>query len=289
MTHHAFDATGPLTLDVHVTGGRLVVNATDTDVAVVTVSPHDARSDQDRQAAEQTTVRLDGSVLTVQTPRRRGIRAWLGSGPATTVVIDVPDGSSLTFRGWADLATTGRLGDVDASSTMGDVRIEHAAAARVSSAVGDVRVQRADADLDLRTQAGQAGCGLTLGRARLRTSAGDVELGEAHGVTELKTAAGSIRVGTSTAELSARTASGDVRVERAESGVLRLRTHHGQVDVGVPHGTAAWLDVDTRAGVLHSELASAEAPQDDDRTVEVHVHNLSGDVHVRRHDPKETR
>jgi hypothetical protein len=57
----------------------------------------------------------------------------------------------------------------------------------------------------------------------------------------------------------------------ARRGSLWLATALGGVEVGIHEGSAAWLDVETRFGVVRNEL-----------TASVHATTAIGDVIVRR-------
>jgi hypothetical protein len=61
-----------------------------------------------------------------------------------------------------------------------------------------------------------------------------------------------------------------------------LETRAGDVDVGIREGTAAWLDVDARAGRVHNALAVADAPAATDEKVEVRARTTVGDIAIRR-------
>ncbi len=51
----------------------------------------------------------------------------------------------------------------------------------------------------------------------------------------------------------------------------------GRVSVGVAKGTAAFLDVSTMSGRVHSELEAADAPADTDKRIELIIRTMSGD------------
>jgi len=282
MTTSTFDTPAPLHVDVQVGGGRITVNAADTDVTVVTIAPGDPRRESDVAAAEQTVVTCDGRLLRVEGPRRRGVRSWFGSGPAVVVTIDVPTGSRLDVSGWSDTRTTGRLGDVVVDSAMGTVVVEDAASARVTSAMGDVTVAQVDGDVELTTSAGTVSAGVVGGRGRLKTSAGDVRVGVARGPVDLRTAAGSIRIGETSTDVRARTSAGEIHLHRATSGLVRLESSAGAIEIGVPTGTAAWLDLDAGAGRSASDLPPADGPAEGELTVEVHATTRYGDIRVHR-------
>ena len=78
------------------------------------------------------------------------------------------------------------------------------------------------------------------------------------------------------------TASGSSVVTRAVSGAFTAQTGSGEVEVGIPQGTAARLDVRSKSGVVTNALEEADGPAEGDETLVVQVHTQSGDIMVRR-------
>lgn len=66
----------------------------------------------------------------------------------------------------------------------------------------------------------------------------------------------------------------------ARRGSLWLATALGGVEVGIHEGSAAWLDVETRFGVVRNELTASGPPAEPADTVEVHATAAIGDVIV---------
>jgi hypothetical protein len=62
---------------------------------------------------------------------------------------------------------------------------------------------------------------------------------------------------------------GAIRVGELGSGTADLYTATGELEVGVPHGTAAWLDARSSTGRMHNYLEAPDAPERSDRTVKV--------------------
>ncbi len=56
------------------------------------------------------------------------------------------------------------------------------------------------------------------------------------------------------ASVVAKSSNEDVRVSAVVRGSAVLETRAGDVEVGIREGTAAWLDVDARAGRVHNAL-----------------------------------
>ena len=63
---------------------------------------------------------------------------------------------------------------------------------------------------------------------------------------------------------------------------FRAPSRLGDVEIGVPEGIAAFLDVSAKAGRVHNALDAAEAPEPSAETVEVRARTTAGSVVVRR-------
>jgi hypothetical protein len=277
-----FTTPTPITADVDLAMGSVHVVASDRTDTTVTVLPANESRSGDVRAAAEAIVELDGTRLVVRTPR-----GWRYYGPfspgAVDVTIELPTGSALEGRtGTGGLFVEGRL-----------------ASARFRSAAGDLRMQEADR-VDLKSSAGAVSVGRVTGAAQLATATGGVRVQEVSGTAVVKNSNGSTTIGEVTGELlvrgangsvvvervrgtlTARVANGDMRVERVEAGTVTLETSYGGVEVGVPEGTAAWLDVTSRHGAVRNRLQPSDAPPDGELTAEVHVRTVYGDVVVRR-------
>lgn len=213
-----FAVTGPITAELAVPAGRVVVIAADRADAVVEVRAADAGKKRDVKAAEQTTVAFDDGVLRVKAGAgERGLR---GSG-AVEVTVRLPAGSRVEaacaatgFRG------VGRLGEVAFDGAYREIKIDEAAGVALTAVDGDVEVGR-----------------LT-GPARISTARGDIRIGEATG--------GAVVL---------RTESGDVSVGAAPgvSASLAARTSHGRVANALKNDGAPALTIDAAA---HGDIAA---------------------------------
>ena len=130
--------------------------------------------DATREAIERATVELNGNEVLVEIGvggKGFGVGpAWISFGrtPQVGVRIRCPEGSDLDcMTASADVAATGRLGEVEMKTASGDVAVEHVAGLRVQSASGDVRGATVDGD------------------ARLQTVSGDIRLGTVTGPVDV--------------------------------------------------------------------------------------------------------
>jgi len=221
--------------------------------------------------------------LSITAPKRPLLRSLLGSGPAIEVDVSLPEGSELDATGWADYVCTGRLAAVTLEKAAG-VRIERAARVRADASMGDIVVGRIDGHADLSTAMGRIRVGALGGTASLKTSAGDVSVGEVTAAVRLKTAYGDIAVDRALASVHAKTSAGSVRIGEAAAGTIELETAYGELEIGVPDGVAAYLDVSSGHGTVRSELDAAAEPAEADRrqTVEIRGHTQFGGIVIRR-------
>ncbi|WP_089404634.1 DUF4097 family beta strand repeat-containing protein [Geodermatophilus saharensis] len=259
-----FDTPDPISARIDVAAGGVRVRATDRAVTEVTVRPRDERSSADVQAAEQATVTYaDGHLLVRTTGRPRLL--FLGSGGEVDVDVVLPEGSALDVRTTAgDVSCSGRLGAVALETRYGDLRLDTATRLRARTSSGGVTAGAVDGDAVVHTAYGDVRVGRTDGDARLQTSCGDVTVDRAAG------------------SLLGSTRYGRVRVGEAVGGSVVLETAYGEVEAGIPAGTAAWLDLQAAAGSIRNELTAADGPDDAGGTVELRARTGYGDILVRR-------
>ena len=112
----------------------------------------------------------------------------------------------------------------------------------------------------------------------IKNSNGDTWVGSAGGDLRVKAANGNIAVDLAQASVVAKSANGDVRLGEVVRGSVVLETAIGDLEVGIREGTAAWLDVNARAGKVHNTLEASGAPEASDRD------RRGARSHLRRHD-----
>lgn len=288
----SFDATGPIEANIDLALGDLRVRATDRATVEVDVRPSDPSDPADVEAAGQFEVSFTDGRLVVRDPRRAGldlVRSWLSRGPngSVDVVVDLPERSSLEASlGSGDLDGEGRLGDVKVRTGLGTIRLDATDALDARSGAGDVAVDHVAGHADLTTATGRIRVATLAGSAVLRNSNGATRVGSVDGDLRVKAANGAIEVGRATGNVVAKSANGDVSVDHVGRGAVVLETHVGDVQVGIPVGTAAWLDLDATAGRVDNRLdASADAAQAAEQAtekVEVRARTTLGRIVVRR-------
>lgn len=277
-----FQTPEPVTATVELAVGEVRIAASDRRDTVVDVQPSDPSNADDVRAAEQTRVELDGGQLLVKAPRPRSWRLR-SDGGSVAVTVELPAGSSLRAGGQiADFLAEGRLGECRIKTGMGRIELAEVETLNVKLGIGDITVERVAGHADVTCGSGEVRLRRLDASAVVKNSNGDTWVGEAGGDLRVNAANGSIAVDAAHAGLVAKSASGDVRLGQAERGSVVLESQLGDLEVGIPEGTAAWLDVRARAGRVRNTLEAAEAPGPSAETVEVRARTTAGDVLIGR-------
>lgn len=257
-----FPTPGPIAATVELGAGSVRITAADRADTEVRVTPRDPLRAADVRAAEQTHIDFSNGALTVTV----GKKLLSLSRGAVNVDIALPSLSRL--------AVAAASADVHVEGTVADCRFD--------AASGSVALDAVEGNIKAATASGDVAARRLLGDANVSTASGDVSIGDLDGGLKFQAASGSATVGTLRGTVHCRTASGSLTVTDAESGSVSATTASGDVEVGVTHGTAANLDLDSRSGNVRSELTPAAGPESDDRRLAVHARTASGDIIIRR-------
>lgn len=258
-----FHTPEPITAVVEVVAGAVHLAATDRDDTVVDIRPRDPERASDVRAAEQTRIDFHDGRLVVTAGRKV---LSLGRGGAVRVDIALPARSRL------DLSSASA--DVTADGLYSDCRFASASGAmRVSTVAGSFKADTASGDVTV---------GDLAGNARIATASGEAAIDRIDGDIKFQAASGSLTVGTMRGHVKHQTASGSVTVATAVSGTLSAQTGSGEVEVGIPEGTAARLELKTHSGTVDNGLQSSDGPGDGDETFRLQARTGSGDISIRR-------
>ncbi|MFG1809657.1 DUF4097 domain-containing protein [Streptomyces sp. NPDC049040] len=275
----SFDTPEPISATAQVGAGSIRFTAGDRLDTVVEVRPLDPKRDRDVRAAEQTEVAYTGGVLTVRTKQRH----LVGPTGAVDVTVGLPTGSHIDMTGsWVQLLGEGRLGEVRVKTSSGDVRLDTTGPLRLTASHGSITVDRVEGKAEITTSSGSLRVGSVGGPAVLKNSNGGTSVGVVAGDLRVNGANGDIDIARAESSVVATTAHGALRVAEVVSGTVRLETSFGAIEVGVPEGTAAWLDVSSERGQVRNTLADAEPPEQAEETVEVRARTRWGNIDVRR-------
>lgn len=278
-----FDTPKPITvsLDLPAAEVRLSADArTDTHVDVRATRPGDTVG---AEVAEHARVSLADGVLTVSVPppRPRGLLQMIRSG-TVEVTIELPEGSDVRGVVAGGFEATGRLGDVRLRTEWGELRLAETAALHLTASSGEIEVDRTVGPTEITSQDGDIRVGRVAGPATVRNTNGEIVVGEVTGALRLVGVNGEIEVERALGDVDARTAHGGIRIGEVVRGRVSLTTAYGELDVGIRPGTAAWLDLDSSAGEVQTDLDAADGPATTDETVEVRARTSGGDIHVHR-------
>ena len=277
-----FDTPEPISATVEVVVGDVRITAAAERGVMVDVRPSDASNQEDVMAAEQTRVEYANEHLLVKTPK---VRSWRprSHGGSVDLTIELPAGSHVRGTGqMADFACDGRLADCRIKTGMGRIALDEVGAPNLKSGIGDVAIERATGHADVNVGSGDVRVRELGASAVIKNSNGDTWVGAAEGDLRISAANGSIAVDRAGATVVAKSSNGDVRLGQAARGSVVLETGLGDVEVGIPEGTAAWLDVRASAGRVQNELETATAPEPGAATIEVRARTSVGTVLVRR-------
>ncbi|WP_021594317.1 DUF4097 family beta strand repeat-containing protein [Actinomadura welshii] len=278
----AFDTPEPITADIQVYTGQVRIHAGDRSETEVEVRPSDPDDQASVQAAERTVVEFSGGRLLVKGPKPKGLaylRSWRGSIEVSVVL---PAGSRVEAEVAADLIATGPLGETVLLSATGDLRLEETGPLEARAANGDISVDRVTGPVEAITGTGTIRIGTIDGPGTVKTSTGSIGIGEATGDLDLKTGTGHIDIDRVPAGVTAKSAHGRIRIGAAVSGTVHLENGYGKVAVGIAEGTAAWLDLHSKNGVVRNSLTPSEGPEDAGKVLELHAHTNWGDIDVHR-------
>jgi hypothetical protein len=277
-----FDTPNPISATIDLVSGDVGISAGNRGATVIDVRPSDASSEDDVKAAQLTRVEYANERLLVKAPK---LRSWLprNTGGSIDVTIELPAGSRVHgTAALADFHCDGPLGECRITTGLGQIRLERADTLSLKTGVGDITVDRATGHAEVTTGSGDVRLRELDSTAVIKNSNRDTWVGVAHGDLRVKAANGSIAVDVAHAGVVAKSANGDVRLGEVARGSVVLETRLGDLEIGIPEGTSAWLDVSAGAGKVHNALDAADAPEPLAETVEVRARTSAGNVVVRR-------
>ncbi|HET8583378.1 MAG TPA: DUF4097 family beta strand repeat-containing protein [Jatrophihabitans sp.] len=269
MTDFSFPLDGPIQLVVRIGHGSVTV-LTEDDLPAATVRLNAGKHAQ--ELLTRTVVEMHGRALNVVAPRQGGVLdlPFLGkwSGRGLDVEITVPTRTPVKISTYtAPIRIPGLVGDAD-----------------LAFGAGEAAVRDVDGDLRVRFGSGTVKAVHVSGSVQLRSGSGNAQLGEV---------GGALACGCGNGDLAVRIARGPVRA-RSGSGSARLAEVHGDVDVasgageveiGLPAGLNAQLDLQSGSGQVRSELPVDDRPgkgTGNGKPIRLRARTGSGDVRLFR-------
>ena len=262
---HSFATPEPPRLRVRVPAGSVSLDTEESNETTVELEAL-RNDDVTREAIDNATVEQRGDRIVVEIAKSGW--GFFGRSPQIGVRVRCPHGTSLDCdTASADVAASGRLGDVEVKSASADVFLGHVTGTlSINSASGDVRVDELDGEGRLNTVSGDTRVGAARGAGlSANTVSGDVELGELH------------------CDVTVQSVSGDQRLRSIRVGEIQLKSVSGDVAVGVLVGTRLFIDANSTSGDVRSELEVGDKPAEDrGHEASLRVRTVSGDIAVTR-------
>lgn len=278
-----FETPEPITLDIDVLVGEVRIAASDRLTTSVEVRPTDPGRRVDVTAAELTHVEYSDGKLLVKTTRRWRSYSPFSDEGSVDVQIGLPTGSDVNAAAAAGaVRASGSLGACRLKTSVGDIHVDDCATGELKTSAGNIDVERVGGNAEISTSTGGARVGYVGGAAVIKNSNGETRVGEVAGDLRVKAANGGIEIGQVHGSLAAKTANGEIHIGSVARGPVVAETGLGEVAIGIPDGTAAWLDLNTNFGQLRNELDNSGAPGADEVNVEVRARTGYGDITIRR-------
>lgn len=261
----------------------LTVTAADTKTTTVSIQAGDPTKKDDVRALGEVSVDFVDGVLGLRIARTLRYYTWFSGSPRLTVDITVPTGSSLDAKlGAGNVETQGVLGFCIARTGAGELRIEQAGRTTLHSGAGSIQAGRIAGPLQVTNGAGSIRVGTLDGEGNVKNTTGNTTFGDVEGPLTVKSTTGNVVIEQLNGSAEIKCAHGEVRIDRVGTGEVKIDGGYGSIEVGVPEGTAAWLDIASRHGQVRNELAAASAPVDTDRTVAITAHADYASITIRR-------
>lgn len=278
----SFTTTGPIAASVEVEMGDIWIVAGGEGPTVVDVTPTDPTNEKDRRAADATTVTCADGRLRVVGPKHGAVSFTKKYG-SVQVSVRLASGSELdAVSAVGVIGVEGGLGSCRVKTSAGDIRVQDATSADLRTTLGAVVARDITGEAYCSTGSGAVHIDRLGGRAEVKNSNGETRIGDSAGPLRVKSANGNVSVDRALGDVIATTANGNLRIGSAERGSVQLRTSLGRIEVGIPTGTSARLDLSTTFGTVRNDLDATDQPAAGDRTVEVHAQTSAGDIDVVR-------
>jgi len=251
----------PLSIKISLPSGSVDVVAEERNDVNVSVTPLGS-SRQDREAAEATTVVLNGDELKIEPTKGN---SYLRSSVQLKIEVQTPLDSDVRISvASATVKCTGRYGAVVVYSASGDMEIE--------DATGDVKIQ---------TASGNAQINSVGSKFSVKTASGGVRANDVTGSTILRSASGALEIAQAHADVRSKSASGDLNIGVAHRGAISANSASGKISIGVSPSARVQLDLDSKSGTIANDLGSS-GDQSESADLRIRARTASGDIDIVR-------
>jgi DUF4097 and DUF4098 domain-containing protein YvlB len=280
---YEFQTPEPISAKLSLLAADVRLDASARDTTTVQLQPSDPDDPRDVEMVNRTEVSFEDGALLIRSPK--SLRSFKPRG-SIEVIVQLPTDSSVTAgTATGSFRTTGGLGRCRVDTAAAKIAIERARTAKISKAAGEVTIGEVAEDASIESAAGAIRIERIGGNAKIDNANGDARIGSIDGDLKLTGASGDVLVRRSGGSVSASTAFGAVRLLSVAHGRVKVDSARGDIEIGIAEGSAAWLDLNTTFGRARSELDAADAPGEQERTVEVSASTAFGDITVRRAAP----
>lgn len=276
-----YETPEPISALLDFYAGYVKITASDRTDTTVDVRPSDPSDSSDVEAARKTKVDYADGTLMVRGPKRTF--DFSKKTRSIEVVIELPTGSKVDVDVTAGgIRATGALGQTEVDMSVGNVHLDRTGQLKVDTGVGQVEVGAVTGNAEIKTGSGGVRVGTVAGSLTVKNSNGSSEIGTVEGELRARAANGDISAEHVGALVEAKTALGSIVVGEVVRDTATLNSGMGNLEIGIAPGTAAWLDVKTGFGRVHSSLEGSDGPGNSAETVKVTAHTTFGDITVRR-------
>jgi len=277
----SFETPGPVTLDVEIGAGSVLVVADTTTTTQIELRPARAGDADALELIDQARIDHRGATVTVHLPDGRSF-GLLRRTPDVVIEARVPAGSGLVVKSKsADVQARGELGTTKIETGSGDVQLADIdGVAEVSSGSGDVQVGTIAGAATVKSASGDVMVGTCCSIAKIQTASGDIAVDTAEAQLDVRSASGDVRIGEADGPVSARTASGDISLRRVRGESVQAMSASGDIEVAVEPGIAVWLDVSSLSGSASSSLDTTESQAPGRPTLQIRASTTSGDITI---------
>jgi DUF4097 and DUF4098 domain-containing protein YvlB len=277
----SYETPEPISVLLDLYAGYVEIRASDRTTTSVEVRPSDPRDPSDAEAAQKTRVDYSDGTLVVRGPKRTF--DFSKKTRSVDVVIELPTGSKVDLDVTAGgIRTSGVLGETEADMSAGHVHVDRTGRLKVDTGAGQVTVGAVNGDADVKSGSGGIRVGTVHGSLTVKNSNGNTDIGAVEGELRARAANGDITAERVGALLDAKTAMGSITVGEVVRDVATLSTAMGSIELGIAHGTAAWLDVKTGFGRVTNSLEGSDGPGNSTQTIKVTANTSFGDITIRR-------
>lgn len=277
-----FPTPDGVSVTVNLPVGDLLLIASDRSDTVV--SPHGTDPSMVRVHYEDHRLVVDGPSP------RNGWAGWLGFGESIQVRIDVPEGA--TVNGVAlegGLRSVGRLGACTFRTDCGEIVLDATGPLNLTTDSGDISVRQVTGHAEVTSDSGVVQIHRIDGSAGISNAYGETTIGEVTGDLRLRGSDADVLIDRTHGNVDVYTGSGDIRVAEVVGGAVSATSDCGSIDICVPEGAVAALDLRAPKGHVRNPFQESEPDSPFGEHIKVHAHSHCGDVSLTRFKSKPNR